>query len=126
MATQDPKSKAKKATEKATESAEKTTESATQAMEKATEAVKEGAFDAGKAVSNVIPAIGRFCSKTVYGTFYYLSYGVVFSSLTIAHLVPLDNAMGEGLHDGTAAAKKAVKKHEAKRAAEQTEATAQA
>ncbi len=48
--------------------------------------------------------------RVVYNTCYYLSYGVVYSSLTLASAVPMDNVMGAGLRDGTEAAHNAMQK----------------
>lgn len=48
-------------------------------------------------------------SRAVYKTFYGLSYGTVFGSLTVARLLfPKDSAIARGLHDGAADARKAV------------------
>jgi len=69
-------------------------------------AISEGAVEACHAASNVIPAVGKAVRKTVYSGFYYATYGVVFSSLMIASLIPSDNAMGEGIRDGAEAARK--------------------
>lgn len=63
-------------------------------------------------------------SKTVYKTFYAVSFGVVFSSLLVAKLlVPKNSMAAKGLHDGTTAAKKAVAEKEVlfTELAEQTE-----
>lgn len=75
-------------------------------------AISEGAAEAYSAASNVIPALGKAVRKTVYSGFYYATYGVVFSSLVIASMLPSDNAMGEGIHDGTEAARRAFQERQ--------------
>jgi hypothetical protein len=69
-------------------------------------AIREGADDARQAVTNFFPAVQRVLHKGVYRSFYVLSYGAVFGALTVGRLIPSNNAMGEGVHDGFAAAKK--------------------
>jgi hypothetical protein len=59
---------------------------------------------------SVFPAIGEYVSKAVYGAFYYVSYGVVFGSLIVAHFIPMDNAMGRGIKDGAVNAENAFRK----------------
>jgi hypothetical protein len=104
-------------------------------LERVANAVKEGAADANKAASTVLPAIGKILSKTVYNGCYYISFGVTFSALTVGRLLPRDNIAGRGLHDGALAAKEKVGRlgelPEAEStiievAAEQTEASASA
>lgn len=96
-----------------------TTEPETMAMA-AVDAIQEGVADASAAAAEVVPALGRLLSSSVYGAFYYASYGVVFSALTIAHLVPTNNIIGEGLRDGAKAARQAFSKQsESKAQAEQ-------
>jgi hypothetical protein len=83
-------------------------------------AIQEGVADATAAAAEAVPALGRLLSKSVYGAFYYGSYGVVFGTLTIAHLVPTNNIIGEGLRDGAKAARVAFsKRSESKAQAEQ-------
>ena len=72
-------------------------------------AILAGASDA-KAAVEAIPSLGNLLSKTVYGTFYYASYGVVFGALTVAHLIPTDNIMGAGLREGAKAAREAFER----------------
>lgn len=71
------------------------------------DAVREGATSAKAAAAELLPNLGKLVSKSVYGTFYYASYGVVFGALTVAHLIPTNNLMGAGLRDGAAAARRA-------------------
>jgi hypothetical protein len=77
-------------------------------LESAREAVQQGAADAAAAVRESSGGISQFLSKAVYNTCYYSSYYVTFTALTIAKLLPLDNAAGHGLHDGATAAKDAL------------------
>ncbi|HYE35561.1 hypothetical protein [Methylocaldum sp.] len=92
---------------------ERETEPAEGSREGFGEAIKEGANDARSAFAEFIPGIGGVIHNGVYSGFYYLAYGVVFSSLAVASLLPSHNAMGEGVRDGAEAAKKAFKgRHE--------------
>lgn len=76
------------------------------------EAVKQGSEAAVQSASQVLPAIGGFLSQSVYNTFYYTTYGVVFSALMVGHLFPTESNIVKGVHDGTEAAKDAVMKRE--------------
>jgi hypothetical protein len=78
-----------------------------------TDAIREGASDAREAVAGFFPAIGNAIHKGVYNGFYYATYGVVFSALVVGRLIPSNNAMGEGVHDGFEAAKKDFAEREA-------------
>jgi hypothetical protein len=100
-------------------------------LESVASAMKEGAADANKAASIVLPVIGKILSKTVYNGCYYISFGVTFSALTVGRLLPRDNVAGRGLHDGVLAAKEKVSRRaelpeaesaDIEIAAEQTEA----
>ena len=42
--------------------------------------------------------------RAVYGFGYYLSFGVMFPTLLVVRAIPLDNALGHGMWDGTLAA----------------------
>jgi hypothetical protein len=75
-------------------------------------AITEGAAGACSAAANIVPATGKVVRKTVYSGFYYVTYGVVFSSLMIGSLIPTNNAMGEGVQDGVSAARKAFKERQ--------------
>jgi len=46
-----------------------------------------------------------FLYRAVYGVGYYLSFGIMFPTMLIVRAIPLDNAFGDGLCDGTLAAK---------------------
>ena len=56
-------------------------------------------------------------SKSIYATCYYLSYGVVFPTLLVASVIPMNNPIGHGITDGAAAAKDAVQHLKDRRAA---------
>ena len=53
---------------------------------------------------HVVPAAGRFLSRTVYTMSYSLSYGFVFPVAFVAKSMPADNAVMHGLVDGARAA----------------------
>jgi len=85
--------------------------------------VKSESIETGEGssfISQILPAIGASASKAVYGTFYYASYGVVFSALTVAHVIPMNNIMGRAIKDGAADAKQAVEKSEAASAVQES------
>jgi hypothetical protein len=70
----------------------------------AVQAAKDGASNAKATAGNVVPAAGRFLSRTVYTMSYSLSYGFVFPVAFIAKSMPADNAVMHGLVDGARAA----------------------
>ena len=74
------------------------------------ESVKAGASAAQEAVADFLPAVGKNLRTLVYNGFYYASFGVTFSALTVASLVPTDNVMGKALADGAEAAKEVFRK----------------
>ena len=43
--------------------------------------------------------------RAIYGMGYYLSFGIMFPTMLVVRAIPLDNAFGDGLCDGTLAAK---------------------
>ncbi len=73
------------------------------------ESVKAGAGAAQEAVVDFLPAVGETLRALVYNGFYYVSFGVTFSALTVAHLVPTNNVMGQALADGAKAAQEAFR-----------------
>lgn len=89
-----------------------------QAMITAATAVRQGAGDARAKALELAPAVGESVSRAVYATCYYASYGVVFPTVFVASLLPLNNAVGYGLVDGAAAAKEAVCAMRARRKAQ--------
>ena len=70
--------------------------------------------------AEVIPAIGKYIGKTVYGVFYCASYGVVFTALMAARIVPMNNLMGRAIKDGALAAENALKTSEQPAVSEET------
>ncbi|HUL12900.1 MAG TPA: hypothetical protein VLU73_12135 [Methylococcaceae bacterium] len=88
-------------------SVESTAPSSTNIM---VESVKAGAGAAQEAVADFLPVVGKTLRKLVYNGFYYVSFGVTFSALTVASLVPTDNVMGQALADGAEAAKEVFRK----------------
>lgn len=92
--------------------AEQTTAEASESAS-ALDAINRGAASAKEAVGRVIPGVGKAVRKSVYGTFYYASFGVVFAALSVARLVPTNNVMGEALKDGADAARRAVENADA-------------
>jgi len=91
---------------KRTKTEEIVVEEAVEAPKGLVRVITEGAADARTAASNATLAAGKAARKTVYSGFYYLTYGVVYGTLFVGSLIPSNNAMGEGVHDGAAAARK--------------------
>jgi hypothetical protein len=104
------------------ERAETTVEATAEGRPALSEAIREGAGDARAAAARVFGSAGQALHKGVYGGFYYLTYGVVFGALAVGRLIPTHSAMGEGVHDGYLAARKAFEEKEAGEAAAATEA----
>lgn len=78
-----------------------------QTVESAAEAAVE------EVAAIVEPARRRFgesLGKAVYGTCYYAAYSVVYGSLSLARLVPMDNLVGRAIRDGAADARSAVER----------------
>ena len=72
-------------------------------------------------IAQVLPAMSEQTSKAVYGAFYYASYGVVFSTLLVARMMPMDNLIGRAVRKGASDAKLAIEKsEEARNVQEQT------
>lgn len=90
----------------------------------ASEGLRAGAADAKQAAAEAIPAVGRLLSKTAYHTGYYLAFGVVFSAMMVARVVPTENALGAGLLDGADAARDALQQRADRLAAHAVEADA--
>lgn len=83
----------------------------------AVEGLKEGASQARRAAGELLPNVGRACSKVVYTGFYGVSYGVVFSGLLIGSLIPKSSAVAKGVCDGADSATKAFAKRREEKAA---------
>ena len=67
-------------------------------------AARDGAADAREAAERTWVAASAFMSRLVYTTSYTVSYGVVFPAMFLAHAIPKDNALVQGLIDGAQAA----------------------
>lgn len=57
-----------------------------------------------------LPSIEKYLGNAVYGAFYCVSYGVVFSALTVARMVPTNNLIGRAIKEGALAARSAQEK----------------
>jgi hypothetical protein len=74
------------------------------ALDAAVKGTKEGIAEAQASAADAFPAASQILSRTVYKTFYSISFGVVFPSLLIARSIPKNNAVVHGLVDGARAA----------------------
>lgn len=92
----------------------------------ASEGVQQGATDAVAAATEAAGSVSAFLSKAVYNSCYYTSYYVTFGAMTVAKLLPLNNAAGHGLADGAAAARHALHKADEQIAARVEAAAVQA
>jgi len=88
------------------------------AMSSAAEAMRDGASDAAAKVQQVLPATSEFVSRFVYSSCYFISYGVVFPTLFLAHVIPGGAPVALGLTDGASAACDGVKELRARKAAQ--------
>lgn len=93
-----------------------------QSSQSLSDAIHEGARDAREAAANFLPSLASVIQRGIYGSFYCLSYGVVFGGLTIGRLVPRDSIAGKGIRAGADAACKDFKEWEEQSAAAATEA----
>lgn len=77
----------------------------------AAEAGESVCEDAAPRVSlrDILPAVGQHLGKAAYGVVYYTTYGVVYSALSVARVVPVDNMVGRAIKEGALAATAAVK-----------------
>lgn len=98
--------------EEAAEAVENVYEASAEAVRGVPAAIREGASDARRAAAGILPAMGAMVRKGVYNGFYYGSYGVVFGALVVSRLVPSNNAVGQGIHDGAVAAREDFEAHE--------------
>src|SRR6187399_1667872 len=85
-----------------------TVQNVSQAMIMASMAMRRGASDAQLSAENLAQHVRQTLSSSIYTTCYYVSFGVVFPTMFLVRLLPLDNAFGHGLIDGASAAKEAV------------------
>jgi hypothetical protein len=88
----------------ATPASQKAVRTVVDAWDLAVQAAKDGASSAKTTAGHVVPAAGRFLSRTVYTLSYSLSYGFVFPVVFVAKSMPADNAIAHGLVDGARAA----------------------
>jgi len=63
-----------------------------------------GARDAGKVAGQVVPLVGEYLNRGVYGAAYYSAYGVVLAAVTVGGAIPMPTPLARGLHEGTEAA----------------------
>lgn len=71
-------------------------------------AVRDGTGDAVARAREAAPAVGRFVSRVVYSSCYYVSFGVVFPTMLVANIVPGGDVLASGLLDGASAARSAI------------------
>ena len=86
-----------------------------QAMSEAAAKVKDGAAGVSTRLQKASPAAGRLLSRFTYSSCYYVSYGVVFPTMFLAHYVPGGHVVASGMLDGALAAQDAVKELAAKK-----------
>jgi hypothetical protein len=75
------------------------------AVSMAAQAASDGAGDAQARAAEMMPAVSDFVGRLAYNGSYAVSYGIVFSTLFVARLVPEDNPLVQGLIDGAQAAR---------------------
>jgi hypothetical protein len=68
------------------------------------EGIARGAVDAAEAAGRLLPAVGAYLNKGIYGTSYYAAYGVVLAAVAIGRSIPMPAPLARGLHEGTEAA----------------------
>ena len=78
------------------------------AMATAAGAMRDGTSDAVAKAREAVPVVGRFVSRVVYSSSYYVSFGVVFPTMLVANIVPGGEALATGLMDGATAARSAI------------------
>lgn len=89
--------------------------------------LRRGAAAGAQAASDVLPALGKLMTRTIYGSCYHAAFGVTFGALTVASLVPKGGALEKGFHDGAEAAREAFREWEepaAQASAEESTTTA--
>ena len=62
-------------------------------------AMRDGTSDAVSKAREAVPVVGRFVSRVVYSSSYYLSFGVVFPTMLVANIVPGGDVLATGLLD---------------------------
>lgn len=81
---------------------------AASAMAASADAIGDAAGDAAINAKRAALATRGFISRSAYSGSYYLSYGVVFSSLYVLNVLPGCASIANGLIDGANAAKVAA------------------
>ena len=64
------------------------------------------------AANEVVPRDLRGVSRLAYDSSYWLSYGVVYAAVFVAHSLPRENPLMHGMRDGARAAMDALKSEE--------------
>jgi hypothetical protein len=72
-------------------------------MRSAADAIRDGAADAKTSVHDVLPKAQHFVSRGIYHGSYYLSYGVVFPTVFLCHIIPGGQSLASGIVDGAVA-----------------------
>lgn len=73
-------------------------------------AASEGASAAKARASQLIATVQQGTHRSVYSSVYAISYGVVFASMIIGHLIPGGSVVRKALADGSEAAVKDFRK----------------
>ncbi|MFN0051645.1 MAG: hypothetical protein ACKV0T_05610 [Planctomycetales bacterium] len=74
------------------------------AMQSAAATVQEGAANVATRVQQALPGSRRLVSKAAYNGGYYLSYGIVFPTMFLFHVIPGGKTLASGFVDGAVAA----------------------
>ena len=96
---------------------EATVENVTETVKKSKIALvgmKKGAIAAKEAVTKIASAPSRLFDSGLYGAFYGISYGAVFTSLAIVKMLPTNSLVTKGFHDGAKVARKDFKTRQEK------------
>lgn len=67
---------------------------------------------AGEAAANVqkaLPKVGRVVSRGIYHGSYYLTYGIVFPTALLIHVIPGGKSLAAGICDGAIAGRDYVR-----------------
>ncbi|HEY8034775.1 MAG TPA: hypothetical protein VIF37_04220 [Methylobacter sp.] len=114
----------KAVTNKKTE--EGTVENAKEAVKKpniALVGVKKGAIAAKEAATKIAAAPSKVFDSAVYSACYGMSYGVVFTSLAIGKMLPVNSHAMKGFRDGVKVARKDFNAHQEKHPAHEKSTT---
>lgn len=84
-------------------------ESAGAAMQTVAGALRDGTGKATAKVQDALPKVGRLVSRGVYNGSYYLTYGVVFPTALLIHVIPGGQSLVAGIHDGAIAGRDYVR-----------------